>query len=521
MMLRPPKIVLYVTNQAVVVSFWHGRYYQSCQVYKNQAAGHAAFHQTISEHKDTNIHVIVDIVEEECQLTLLPHVNGARREMLTRKLTQFSRNSVYKTAWFMHQEKTSRRENAYVLFALMNTDCLKGWMDILQSEQALLVGVTTLPMVSQGMVLSMKSVPPQLLVCERLSSGLRQSYLQDGHLRISRLTPMDSVLPAQLIDIYLAEIEKMRLYLLSQKIINDETALQIRLSAFQGVGNAVAKGLEQRGIECHIANRQNEMREHHLKQADVTRHPELLHMQWQANVSKSVNLAPVEMTKIYRHKRFVNRLNIGAAILMTMGLLASAHFFNEAYKSKRLMQPLLEQTAALLNKQAVVMKAHSEAEILSSGLKNIVEFAQTINHLPSSPLPVMQAVSADLAEEPSVVLNRMRWIQSEQLHIKGEENAVSMATTSQRDILNLMQIGFFNAEIKPFSGDYPMALATVNRLVNKIRMHSSVMSVQLLQAPVSVDSLSKLQGNTSEQNLVPASAKFKLKILLKPMERKG
>lgn len=263
------------------------------------------------------------------------------------------------------------------------------------------------------------------------------------------------------------------------------------------------------------------MREHHLKQADVTRHPELLHMQWQANVSKSVNLAPVEMTKIYRHKRFVNRLNIGAAILMTMGLLASAHFFNEAYKSKRLMQPLLEQTAALLNKQAVVMKAHSEAEILSSGLKNIVEFAQTINHLPSSPLPVMQAVSADLAEEPSVVLNRMRWIQSEQLHIKGEENAVSMATTSQRDILNLMQIGFFNAEIKPFSGDYPMALATVNRLVNKIRMHSSVMSVQLLQAPVSVDSLSKLQGNTSEQNLVPASAKFKLKILLKPMERKG
>ena len=521
MMLRPPSIVLYVTNQAVVVSFWHGRYYQSHQVYKNQATGRAAFHQTISEHKDTNIHVIVDIVEEEYQLTLFPHVNGARREMLTRKLTQFSRNSVYKTAWFMHQEKTSRRENAYVLFALMNTDCLKGWMDVLQSEQALLVGATTLPMVSQGMVQSMKSVPPQLLVCERLSSGLRQSYLQDGHLRISRLTPMDSVLPAQLIDFYRAEIEKMRLYLLSQKIINDETALQIRLSAFQGVGDAVATGLEQRGMECHIANRQNEMRKHHLKQADVTRHPELLHMQWQANVSKSVNLAPVEMTKIYRHKRFVNRLNISAAILITMGLLASAYLLNEAYKKNMLMQSRFEQTAALLNKQALEMKAHSKTATLSSEMRNIVEIAQTINHLPSSPLPLMQVVSAALAAEPSIVLNRMRWIQSEQLHIKGEENAVSMATTRQRDIPNWMQIGFVNAEIKPFSGDYLMALVTVNRLVKKIRMHSSVMSVQLLQAPVSADSLSKLQGNTSEKNLVPASAKFKLKILLKPRKKEG
>lgn len=521
MMLRPPKIVLYVTNQAVVVSFWHGRYYQSYQVYKNQAAGHAAFQQAISQHKDTTIHVIVDIVEEEYQLTLLPHVAGARREMLTRKLTQFSRNSTYKIAWFMRQEETSRRENVYVLLALMNADCLKGWMDVLQSEKALLVGVTTLPMVSQAMMQLMKSVPPQLLVCERLSSGLRQSYLQDGHLRISRLTPMENVTSAQLVDFYQAEVEKMRLYLLSQKIISDEAALQIRLSAFEEVSDAVATGLEQRGLECHIADRQYEVMKHHLRQADVTKHPELLHMQWQANVGKSVNLAPVEMTKTYRHKQFVNRLKAGVAILLVISLLASAYFLKEAYKNNTFIQSRLEQTAALLNKQALKMKVHSEAASLRGNLKNTVMVAQRINHLPSSPLPLMEVVSAALAEEPSIVVNRMRWIQSEQLHIKGEENVESRVVTSQRDMPNWVQIGFVNAEIKSFSGDYPMALATAKRLVKKISMHASVMTVQLLQAPMSADSLSKVQGSTREQNLVPTSAEFKLKILFKAMERKG
>ena len=82
-----------------------------------------------------------------------------------------------------------------------------------------------------------------------------------------------------------------------------------------------------------------------------------------------------------------------------------------------------------------------------------------------------------------------------------------------------MQIGFVNAEIKGFTGDYRKALNSVNQFVSHLRDNVLVEQVVVLQEPVNVSSLANLQGSTTDENTTTERppAIFKIKIVLKPV----
>ena len=116
----------------------------------------------------------------------------------------------------------------------------------------------------------------------------------------------------------------------------------------------------------------------------------------------------------------------------------------------------------------------------------------------------------------------MRWTLSSDKELKDEEgiiatNAQSVTTPTGNDATKLMQIGFINAEIKGFTGDYRAALNSVNVFATHIRENKLVDQVVILQEPVNVSSLANLQGSTTDENASTERppAIFKLKIILK------
>ena len=515
------KIIVYVTNQMLMTSLWYGKQYQSHQTYQNEEAGHTAFRQYLSRHKKATIEVVVDAVEEEYQLEVLPHVTGsARREMLIRKLTQFSRNSVYKAAWFMHQETTARKEDAYVLLSLATPHFLHHWMAILQSEQALLAGVYALPMLSQLMVREIKIVPPQLLICERLSAGLRQTYLQDGRLRFSRLTPIDNLQTSQLVNCYVAEVEKIHLYLRSQRLINDAFMFQVMLSSIDAEHHAVMEKLEQQGFNCRIASRQDTLKKLDLKQSDVTLYPQLHYLQLLNEVGIKANLAPTEMTKDYRLKHLTNKMYMIAAVIAMIGLCISASLFVQGVNKNEQINHLTNLTN-LLQKQHTLLISHLPASpIAGADMKTVVTTAQMLNE--QSPISMMQVISMALKDTPEVKISRIRWVQSNEENMLDEESRALSEQANQTSGLDsaLLQIGFVDAKVNQFDGDYQQTLAIANRLVTNLRLDNRVKKIEVMQMPVDATLVS--QGSTSDQLAIkPASVVFKLKIIFSAAEKEG
>jgi hypothetical protein len=517
------KLILCITNQSLMAGLWHGSKLQSYQVFENHDDDYTAFSVYLSKHKDINVYLIVDAIEEDYKLEALPHTTGnARREIVARKLSQFNRNSIYRAAHYINRDKNKRKDDNFLFVALSNIDFMQGWMDSIQAEHIPLVGVYLLPMVSQVIVRQMKLMSPHILLCERLSSGLRQTYLHNGRLRMSRLTPMVNVKPAQLSYFYLVEIEKTRLYLLSQRLIAAETPLQMILPAIDETSDDIAKSISQdQGIECKTVDILAFAKNSNINQEVVKSHPELLHMQLLANGNIPDNLAPAELTKTHNIKNLCRNINLVALLVLMSGLLASGIYFFQAYQTKL----NIEETAARKEKQLqqyeLVAQNYPETPVPGIDLKAAVEIAHAINQ--ETPKKMMRTISAALKDAPEISINRIRWVQTDQLDIKdGSENGQASTTAQQAAVSpesGLRQIGFINAEIRRFKGDYRAALASASRFANQLRADPSVEQVKILQEPVNVSSLANLQGSTRDENTAQRTpAIFKLKVVLKSTE---
>ena len=521
------KLILCATNSGMTVGLWHGTKLQTYAAFGNLDENYTAFSEYLSQHSNINVYLIVDAVEEDYKLESLPHTTGgARREIVDRKLNQFNRNSQYRAAHFINRAADKRKDDNFLFFSLNNADFLQGWMDVIQANHAPLVGVYLLSMISQVIVRQMKLMSPHILLCERLSSGLRQTYLHNGRLRMSRLVPMKNVKPNQLAYFYLVETDKTRLYLLSQRLIAGETPLQMVLPAVDGTYEEIARSISQeQGLECKAVDILAYARNLHVAEDLVKTHPEFLHMQLLANGNVPDNLAPATFSKIHNLNSTRRKINFATACVATVGVGLALFYGWQGKQQKDQLQLIAAQTQQQQQQYEEVAKNFPTTPLPSAELKVAADLAKTIKSNNQSPRQLMQVLSKAFETSPEIPLSRIRWMQTNDREIKDEEGSPNPAqiqnnqpaTIVNNDPTKLMQVGFINAEIKGFTGDYRAALNSVNNLVNHLRENSLVEQVVVLQEPVNVSSLANLQGSTTDENATTERppAIFKLKIVLK------
>jgi hypothetical protein len=526
MLSNPKKLILCATNTSLIAGFWQGTKLQAYAVFSNSSQDHTRFSEYLAQYKDINIYLIADAIEEDYRLESLPHTTGgARREIVERKLNQFNRNNFYRAAHFINRASDKRKDDHFLFVALSNADFLQGWMDAIQANQAPLVGLYLLPMLSQVIVRQMKLMAPHILFCERLSSGLRQTYLRNGRLRMSRLAPMKDIKPNQLAYFYLVEIEKTRLYLMSQRLVTGETALQMVLPTLDHTPEEIAKNITQdQGLECKVVDLLAYAKNVNIAVDLVRAHPELLHMQLLANGNVPDNLAPVSLSKIHGLNNIRRKINITTGSIATVGVVLAAYYGWQGSQQKDQLQSIAAQTLQQQQQYEEVAKNFPTTPIASTELKIAAELAQTIKNNDQTPRELMQVLSQAFEASPEIGLNRLRWVQTSDREMKDEDAGSDVKNQTAQPVTNsdpskLVQIGFVNAEIKGFTGDYRKALNSVNQFVSHLRENPLVEQVIVLQEPVNVSSLANLQGSTTDENATNERppAIFKLKIVLKPV----
>jgi hypothetical protein len=529
MLSNPKKLILCATNKSLTAGLWYGTKLQTYAVFSNTDEDYTAFSEYLAQQGDTNIYLIVDAIEEDYKVESLPHTTGgARREIIERKLGQFNRNNVYRAAHFINRSLDKRRDDNFLFVALNNADFLQGWMNVIQANHAPLVGVYLLPMLSQVMVRQMKLMGPHILLCERLSSGLRQTYLHNGRLRMSRLTPMKDVKPNQLAYFYLVEIEKTQMYLLSQRLISSETPLQLVMPALDNSRVEIARSISQeQGLECKTIDILAYAKNVHISADLVKTHPEFLHMQLLANGNVPDNLAPATYSKIHSLNNVRRKINIATACVATLGVVLAAYYGWQGMQQKDQLQFISAQTRSQQQQYEEVAKNFPTTPIASTELKIAADLAQIIKNNDQSPRQLMQILSGAFEVSPEIVLTRIRWAQTNDRELKDEAGNINAAQSQSSqpvasaniDPTKLIQIGFINAEIKGFTGDYRAALNSVNMFVNQLRTNNLVENVLILQEPVNVSSLANLQGSTTDESATTERppAIFKIKIVLKPI----
>ncbi len=524
---RPTQLVLCATSQNLLAGLWRAGKLLGSQAFSNNEAGHAAFAEFLQQYPATPVYLIADAVEEDYRLESVPHTTGnAKRELVARKLNQFYRGLEYRTAHFINREQDKRKDDKYLFAALNNADFLQEWVKVIQALKVQLVGVYLLPMLSQVLVKQLKLMAPHILLCEKLSSGLRQTYLHNGRLRMSRLVPNVPTAANLLGYFYLVEIEKTQLYLMSQRFISQDTPLNIVLASIDGSTQHISQGISQeQGIECTDLNLSQIAKNMNLPANLIEQMPELLHMQLLASGHVVDNLAPEPLTKEYEFSRLKQGIKIATSILAVLGLSIAAGVFNQGLSYQNALKDATQDTMLQQRRYDDAAKNFPVTTIGAEDLRAAVELDKTIAIYPKSPRRVMQVVSAALEQVPEVQLDRLRWVLSSDLNIKDEDKLIALPATNlpanvgaavATDLTKLNELGFITAEISGFTGDYRSALNSVHKFVEKLKADQRVAAVEVLQEPVNVSSFVNLQGSTTdEQTTQTQPALFKLKVILK------
>lgn len=526
------RLVLCATAHSLLAGLWHTGKLQGSQTFANDATGHDEFAEFLKQYTATPVYLIADAVEEDYRLESVPHTTGAaKRELTLRKLNQFYRGLEYRTAHFINRDKDKRKDDRFLFVALNNAEFLQVWVKMIQAAGAQLVGVYLLPMLSQVLVRQLKLMASHILLCEKLSSGLRQTYLHNGRLRMSRLVPNVPTATNQLGYFYLVETEKTRLYLISQRFISRETPINLVLVSIDGATQHISQGISQeQGIECTDVNLSQFAKNLNLSTSLVQQMPELLHMQLLASGHEVDNLAPETLTKQYQFSRLKKSITIATLIIGFIGLCAAGLVLKQGLDYKSALNQAVQDTTIQQHQYDEVAKNFSVTSISAADLKTAVQLDKTLTSYPKSPRRVMLVVSAAMEQSPEIQLDRLRWALTNDINIKDEDKLISITAPVSEpqanarpqppiDPTKLNELGFITAEISGFKGDYRGALNSVHKFVTTLKADARVAAVDVLQEPVNVSSYVNLQGSTTDEQATQTQpALFKLKVILKALD---
>lgn len=504
------KIIVCVTTQGAIGSlFKHGKL-GPCQKFPATEAGQREFSRMLQENQGIPVYLMVDSVEEDYHVEVLPHVSGpARHELLQRKLKQLYRNTPYYTAWIQGRESDKRRDDRYLFAALTNVEILRPWLDALHLHQAPLAGIYLLPMVSQELLALLKVTQPDVLMVSKHQDGLRQSFFQSGQLKASRLAVVgkENVAVASLA----TEIGKTRLYLNSLRLVARETRLAVLLIDPDDSMKEVQQRLQadpsyasQRLTQQELSTRLNSPPPGNCL---YTAHMAVLGLHHPA-----YSLAPASLVRTYWRHQQRRTLYGASAVAAAVSLIwAGANLFQQ-YQLENETRRLAAQTQDQLARYVEVTKTFPQSPTTANNLEKAVQLANHLKKDNRTPENLMRVVSRALKTSSEIALVNLSW----KYGVPGESVDKAQLAASPVAGDSRLEWGMIEAEIRPFHGDYRAAMASINRFADKLKHDPDVAGTSVIQMPLNVHSTSALSGNTLDTSSTDSvRAEFKLKIVLR------
>jgi hypothetical protein len=220
------KRLLYFTAKRVVLYRWAHRKLSIESSFPNSEEGAAAFGAHLGSLPRSLFYVLVDIVEEDFHQENIPFVRGRDRSaLLGRKLAQRYRDTSLSVALSLGFERTQRRDERVLFSAFTNNAQFQPWMEALNEAELPVVGVFSAALLAPKIAVKLGAKKAPLLLVTLESAGLRQSYVENGKIRFSRLGPLeaaDATDPHRVAEAFDRETTRVHQYLTATRVVSRE-----------------------------------------------------------------------------------------------------------------------------------------------------------------------------------------------------------------------------------------------------------------------------------------------------------
>jgi hypothetical protein len=409
----PSKRLCYFTSQRVTAFLSKGGALSKEAVFGMNQAGIREFAKYVAGAKGSMFSVLVDVVEEDFFQENIPWVHGAdRRGLLSRKVAQRYRDASLAIPISLGSETHAGRREERILFtSLTNTQLLQPWIETLRSGNARVAGIFSVALAAAATVRRLGFKKGRYLMVSLQQAGLRQSYVENGRIRFSRLSRVSSSDPRVIAQDCATESARIYQYLLNTRILPREAAaldvLVLAPSEHVALYEAACVGSSR--LQYYVNDLDKVARKLGLKSAPVETLAEGLFLHILANDPPREQFADDAVRRFYDLWRAkMGLIAGGAAVCGACLLYAGVTFFDirrtddQAANDRRIEAQLAAQYARL---QAAFPKTPTS----SDNLKDIVKNYRALLAQTGSPRDMFVSISQAVTAVPQIEIDRIDW----------------------------------------------------------------------------------------------------------------
>ncbi|WP_424191985.1 hypothetical protein ACMYR3_10940 [Ampullimonas aquatilis] len=498
--------------------------------FANDSHGWQAFAEYVQNHKTIRTSILTDLIEEDFQCDLLPHVFGKVKQTLKqRRLTQLYRDTPYHLALQQGRAIDGRKDDKVLFSALTNPSLLTPWLDAIAQNDIPLVGIYSSAHLSERLIGACHFEHEHLLLVTCQSSGIRQSYFQNGRLKFSRLTPSTEQRQETIAEAVLNETAKTQQFLTNTRLLPRSsvvhtvligTAADIKLLISSRVDTVP---LEHEYIDInHIFSRLSDRQYHPIR----AEHVEEIFLALLARKSLQANYAPAEQTHRYRLWRVNFSLYASSTLILLAALLWSGLNTLDIYQEQNQLEQLMQQNNIAEMKLQLAKSALPPTPVNSQTLKASVEIADMLasNHPDLDYL--IGHLSQVLDRMPQIRLDRLQWKANNTIDDHTGDTAVSTQEPTTDGLeprpaaihigvpQKVTQTLLIEGEIVPYQRNYRFAVESLRQFGDLLTRNKNI-AIEVIRNPFDTRSSTTLEGLMSNEESDIKGA-FSLKLIWHP-----
>ncbi|MBA3006500.1 MAG: hypothetical protein KJ900_10360 [Proteobacteria bacterium] len=407
--------VLLLTSQGLRAFTWQDSVLIPSGQFAADEQGQDEFNRYLSSPPDSPLYLVADVIEEDFRLENVAHVLGKDRSaLLERKLAQFFRTTEYRSARVQGREESGRRDDQVLFSALTNNEQIGLWVKLILAQKAPLQGVLSIPWLMELFAgfQHLDQVPHLLLVNLEQQGGLRQTYIQAGRLKFSRMTSLATVRTSNLAETIVGECSHTRQYLERLKLLPRDQPLDIHLAVQAEIGEEIGEGLENSALfRFHF-------HETGIVAAELGIDPVLEDGQgvvflalMQALRNKGLfNIyASRSVTRYYLLRQIRRWLIVGTSLFFVVALVIGFSLLADGFKQRGEQKRLNREAKQFEQQYQALQQNLPESPLPAKTMQNVVESVEKIQRQAASPMEMMDLVSRALGRCSDIRLQKLDW----------------------------------------------------------------------------------------------------------------
>ena len=473
--------------------------------------GLRAFGQYLTSAPRTPLRVLVDVMDEEFRQERIPHVRGReRRAVLERRQSRLFRGSPFWQALPQGRDTEGREDERVLMMALTRPDQIEPWLGAIARQRAPLAGIHSLPALAPALLDRLGVRGGNLmLVSVQAAGGLRQTFLRDGQIALSRLVAMPRPGTVPYGTFVFGEGVKLRRYLNSLALLGRDEPLFIHL---------LSHGESLRELEAQCVNTETERHvlidtataatSLGLAETAVTAESDVLFAQLLLDSPPDIDYSRTSDRRDYRLHRLRLALLASAAGVLLAGTGLAATRVLEAENLRRDAMRLTVEAQQYRERTEAARAALPATPVDAQTLRVAVTTAEWLAQRRGDPVPAWSMLGAVLAAHPEIRLERLNWQAGPAFRAEERVDDARPGPTLELEA----SLGTADAS----QGAFPprAAIERLEAFRAALRAQTGVAEVEMLRAPFDLDSASAMQGTTDE-TATAAPARFTLLIHLR------